>query len=88
MNTLIRDLDPAQTPAWSAMNEATQRAFETFIGQPAFPCLGAKASQARRQLQTLLAYDIASARDDRRITRHLQAFAAQAEGTACSPASR
>lgn len=80
MNTLMRDLRPERTPAWSAMIKATRRAFEAFIGRPAFPCLGAKASQARGQLQTLCVHDIASARDDRRITRYLQAFAAQAEG--------
>jgi uncharacterized protein len=80
MNTLIRDPGPEQTPAGSAVIEATRRAFEAFIGQPAFPCLGAKASQARRQLQIGVMHDIASARDDRRITGHLQAFAALADG--------
>lgn len=62
------------------MVEATGRAFEEFIGQRTFPCLGAKASQARRQLQSLCVHDITSARDDHRITRRLQDFAAQADG--------
>jgi uncharacterized protein len=59
------------------MIEATRRAFEVFIERPAFPCLGAKAALVRRQLQTWVMHDIASARDDRRITRRLQGFAAQ-----------
>jgi hypothetical protein len=79
MNTLLRDIRPDEATAWSAMIDATARAFEAFIGQQAFPCLGAKASQARGQLQTLCVHDIASARDDRRITRRLQDFAAQAD---------
>jgi hypothetical protein len=58
MNTLTRDLRPEQTPAWSATIAASWRAFETFIGQPAFPRVGARAAQPRRQPQTLLVHDI------------------------------
>ena len=79
MNTRLRDIQPEETPACSAMIDATGRAFEAFIEQQAFPCLGAKASQTRGQLQTLCVHDIASARDDRCITRCLQDFAAQAD---------
>jgi FPC/CPF motif-containing protein YcgG len=80
MSTLVRGIRPEQTSAWSAVVEATEYAFVAFIGQRTFPCLGAKASQARRNLQCLCMQDIASARDDRRITTRLQAFAAQADG--------
>jgi FPC/CPF motif-containing protein YcgG len=80
MNTLVRNIHPEEATAWSAMVDATGRAFEAFIEQQAFPCLGAKASQARGQLQSLCVHDIASARDDRRITSRLQDFAAQADG--------
>ena len=79
MNTLLRDIPQQEASAWSDTADATARAFEAFIAQRAFPCLGAKASQARGQLQTLCVHDIASARDDRRITRRLQDFAAQAD---------
>ncbi|MEO9215238.1 MAG: guanitoxin biosynthesis heme-dependent pre-guanitoxin N-hydroxylase GntA [Rhodanobacter sp.] len=68
-----------EAAAWSNTVDATGRGFEAFIGQQAFPCLGAKASQARGQLQTLCVHDIASARDDGCITRRLQDFAAQAD---------
>jgi hypothetical protein len=54
MNTLTRVLRPEQTPAWSATIAASWRAFETFIGQPAFPRVGARAAQP----QTLLVHDI------------------------------
>jgi FPC/CPF motif-containing protein YcgG len=77
MQTLARDIHPDGTSAWSAMVEATERAFAAFIAQKAFPCLGAKASQAQRRLHCLCVHDIASARDDRRISASLQAFAAQ-----------
>ena len=60
--------------------DATWRACGAFIGQLPFPCLGPNAAQARRQLQTWVMHDIASARDDRCITRRLQAFAAQLDG--------
>ena len=63
--------------AWPAMVAATERAFEAFVGAPEFPCLGAKASQAQQSLQCLCVHDIASARDDHRITTCLQDFAAR-----------
>ncbi|WP_426701953.1 guanitoxin biosynthesis heme-dependent pre-guanitoxin N-hydroxylase GntA [Rhodanobacter sp. Col0626] len=56
------------------------RAFDAFVRQPGFPCLGAKASQGRRRLRTLCAHNIVDARDDRRITDRLQAFAAEVGG--------
>lgn len=62
------------------MADATVQAFDAFVRQPAFPCLGAKAAQARHGLRTLCVRDIASSRDDRRITDALQAFAAEADG--------
>jgi hypothetical protein len=61
------------------MAETTVRAFDAFVQQPAFPCLGAKASRVRHGLRTLCVHDIASARDDRHITRCLQAFAAEVD---------
>ena len=79
MNTLLHDLRPEEASAWSAMVDATEHAFEAFIGQKSFPCLGAKASQARGSLQSLCVHDIASARDDRRITGRLQNFAAEVD---------
>jgi uncharacterized protein len=54
---------------------ATVQAFEALVAAQDFPCLGAKASQARHGLHFLGAHDIASARDDRRITAGLQDFA-------------
>ena len=57
------------------MAAATQRAFEAFVGTAEFPCLGAKAAQAQRSLQYFCAHDLASADDDRRMTRCLQDFA-------------
>jgi uncharacterized protein len=80
MHTLLRD-STEQIPASPATADATVRAFEQFIGRRSFPCLGAKASMARDQLQSLCVHDIASARDDRRITAGLQAFAAQTQGS-------
>lgn len=80
MQPVLRETLPDGNSTWPAMVEATARAFDAFVRQPAFPCLGAKASQARHGLRTLCVHDIASARDDRRITGVLQAFAAEADG--------
>ncbi|MHB1057443.1 MAG: guanitoxin biosynthesis heme-dependent pre-guanitoxin N-hydroxylase GntA [Rhodanobacter sp.] len=80
MQTLAHDIRPDRPSAWSAMVEATEQAFAAFIGRAAFPCLGAKAAQAKRRLHSLCLHDIASARDDRRMTRGLQDFAAQSDG--------
>jgi len=50
---------------------AAARAFEAFVAQKSFPCLGAKAALARKSLHLLCAHDIAGARDDRRIAAWL-----------------
>ena len=76
-NMRMRELH-ADQPAWPALVDATERAFEAFIGQKGFPCLGAKASQARGGLRFVCMHDIASADDDRRMTACLQDFAVQA----------
>lgn len=72
---LASEVREDEVSAWSTMVAATERAFEDFVGARDFPCLGAKASQAQRSLQCLCVHDIASARDDRRITARLQDFA-------------
>ncbi|WP_205043155.1 guanitoxin biosynthesis heme-dependent pre-guanitoxin N-hydroxylase GntA [Rhodanobacter glycinis] len=74
---LASEVREDEVSAWSTMAAATERAFEAFVGAQDFPCLGAKASQAQRTLQYLCVHDIASARDDRRITMCLQDFATQ-----------
>lgn len=51
-----------------------EQAFAAFIGQAAFPCLGAKASQARGQLHTVRAADITRPGGDAAIVRRLQAL--------------
>lgn len=43
------------------------RAFETFVRDQAFPCVGAKAALARSQMDIVVARDITSAWDDLRI---------------------
>lgn len=81
MTMLTRDFHPDPTSTWSTQVAATERAFDAFIGQATFPCLGAKAAHAHRRLHYLCAHDIASARDDRRITAALQAFAVRHGGS-------
>ena len=49
--------------------------FRQFIARPGFPCVGAKSALARRQLQFIVARDIASAWDDLRIYPALFNFA-------------
>ncbi len=61
--------------AWPALVAATAHAFEAFVGAKDFPCLGAKASLAKRKLHSVCAHDIASACDDESIAASLQAFA-------------
>lgn len=43
------------------------RAFETFVRDKAFPCVGAKSALARSQMDIIVARDITSAWDDLRI---------------------
>ena len=43
------------------------RAFETFVRDKAFPCVGAKSALARSQMNIVIARDITSAWDDLRI---------------------
>lgn len=43
------------------------RAFETFVRDKTFPCVGAKSALARTQMDVLIARDITSAWDDLRI---------------------
>lgn len=50
--------------------------FRQFIARPGFPCVGAKSALAKRQLQFIVARDIASAWDDLRIYPALFNFAA------------
>jgi len=52
-----------------------ERRFLAFIDRQAFPCLGAKASRARRQLQLVRARDLTRSGDDAAIARHLQSTA-------------
>ena len=77
MQTLLRKIrpKPASVDPWLSVARATERAFEAFIGEKSFPCLGAKASHAQHRLQYLCVHDIVSARDDRHIADRLQAFA-------------
>jgi uncharacterized protein len=63
--------------AWPTRVAATARAFEAFVGAKGFPCLGAKASLAKHMLHEVCAHDLASARDDERISAALQRFAAR-----------
>ena len=77
MLTSERDIHPDPVSTWSTQVAATERAFDAFIGQATFPCLGAKAAHAHQRLHYFCAHDIASARDDRCITGALQAFAAR-----------
>ncbi|HVY33187.1 MAG TPA: guanitoxin biosynthesis heme-dependent pre-guanitoxin N-hydroxylase GntA [Caulobacteraceae bacterium] len=49
--------------------------FRTFIGDQAFPCVGAKSALARGQLSIVIARDIRSAWDDLRIYSALLDFA-------------
>lgn len=58
------------------------KAFEAFIGRAAFPCLGAKAAQARRGITFLTAGSLASSTSDSAIVQALQDFAS------ISPSSR
>jgi hypothetical protein len=57
-NMLTRDLRPEQAPAWSAMVEASRRAFGALIGPSAFPCLVVEVAPTRRPLQTSLVPDV------------------------------
>lgn len=74
---LIRGIRRDGISTAPAQVAAAVRAFEAFVAARDFPCLGAKASQARHRLHFLGAHDIASTRDDRRITLALQDFAGQ-----------
>lgn len=51
------------------------RVFEAFIGRAEFPCLGAKAAQARRNITFLTAGSLASSTSDSIIVHALQDFA-------------
>lgn len=57
-------------------------AFEAFIGNAEFPCLGAKAAQARRGITYFTAGSLASSTSDSAMVHALQTFAAN------SPSSR
>lgn len=48
-------------------NHPLARAFEAFVRDPSFPCVGAKSALARGQMDIVVARDIASAWDDLRI---------------------
>jgi FPC/CPF motif-containing protein YcgG len=49
-------------------------AFRSFIGEPTFPCVGAKSALSRDQLTIVIARDVASGWDDTRIYPALLAF--------------
>lgn len=49
--------------------------FEVFIGDQAFPCVGAKSALAKNQLNYYLADDIRTSASDEKITKELQEFA-------------
>ena len=49
--------------------------FEQFIGQPSYPCLGAKSAWGKRQIKYIIARDIQSAWDDLPIIEALANFA-------------
>jgi len=50
------------------------KAFRSFIAEPEFPCVGAKAAAARNQLAVMVARDIGSGWDDLRIYPLLMDF--------------
>lgn len=51
----------------TANDHPLARAFETFVRDKAFPCVGAKSALARSQMDIVIARDITSAWDDLRI---------------------
>lgn len=51
----------------TANDHPLARAFETFVQDNAFPCVGAKSALARSQMDIVIARDITSAWDDLRI---------------------
>jgi|TARA_R110002124_G_scaffold225235_1_gene390592 uncharacterized protein len=51
--------------------------FERFVGQPSYPCLGAKSALGRKQIKYIIARDIQSAWDDLPIIDALAGFAVQ-----------
>lgn len=51
----------------SSNDHPLAQAFETFVRDPAFPCVGAKSALARSQMEIVVARDITSAWDDLRI---------------------
>jgi len=61
------------------MNMATELpdAFEKFIGQPDYPCLGAKSAMGKNQIEYVIARDIRSAWDDLTIIEALGKFASE-----------
>lgn len=50
--------------------------FQKFVEELGFPCVGAKAAMARKQIKTCLADDIRNASSDNKIVAELQGFAA------------
>jgi uncharacterized protein len=66
-------------PVPSLSTRAAVRAFEAFIEDEAFPCVGAKAACERGSLKCFCANDIGDPRDDRRIVEEVQAFAENTE---------
>lgn len=63
----------------AAMPQAVH-AFEAFIADADFPCVGAKSALAHEQLHYFVGGDIESADDDPAIARQWQQFAARADG--------
>jgi len=49
--------------------------FKAFVGNPRFPCVGAKAALARDQMDIMVARDIRSNWDDMRVAERLISFA-------------
>ncbi len=56
-------------------DQRLKNAFESFVGDAAFPCVGAKSALSRGTLKTVACWSIASSWDDVRIHRKLLAWA-------------
>lgn len=54
------------------------RAFKSFLGRRAYPCLGAKSALSRHALQCFCADDIRQAAGDQRVAARVQLFASKA----------
>ena len=58
----------------SAINHPLASAFQTFVRDPLFPCVGAKAALSKEQMTFVIARDITSAWDDLEIHAQVRAL--------------